>query len=76
MSWREDVKFGICRVTRLFLGSANGGLGTELVYTGEGTPEANVVAPIGSIYLRTDGGASTTLYVKESGTGDTGWVAK
>jgi hypothetical protein len=43
---------------------------------GEGDPEAAVVAPVGSIFLRTDGGAGTTLYVKESGAGDTGWVAK
>lgn len=44
--------------------------------SGTGTPEASVTAPVGSIYTRTDGGASTTLYVKESGTGNTGWVAK
>lgn len=41
-----------------------------------GTPEAQITAPIGSIARRTDGGASTTLYVKESGAGNTGWVAK
>jgi hypothetical protein len=46
------------------------------VYTGAGTPESSIVAGVGSMYLRTDGGASTTLYIKESGTGDTGWVAK
>jgi len=29
------------------------------------------------LYARTDGGANTTLYVKESGDNtDTGWVAK
>lgn len=43
---------------------------------GSGTPEGAVTAPVGWLYLRTDGGASTTLYVKESGTGNTGWVAK
>lgn len=43
---------------------------------GAGSPEGAVTAPIGSIYSRTDGGASTTMYVKESGTGNTGWVAK
>jgi hypothetical protein len=43
---------------------------------GAGTPEGAVVAPVGSLYSRTNGGASTTLYVKESGTGNTGWVAK
>lgn len=43
---------------------------------GAGTPEGAVIAPIGTLYLRTDGGANTTLYVKQSGTGNTGWVAK
>lgn len=45
-------------------------------YSGSGSPEGSVTARIGSIYQRSDGGASTTLYVKESGTGNTGWVAK
>ena len=44
--------------------------------SGTGTPEAVVVAPVGTLFRRTDGGASTTLYVKESGTGNTGWVPK
>ena len=44
--------------------------------TGTGTPEGSVTAPVGSLYSRTDGGADTTLYVKESGTGNTGWAAK
>ena len=35
-----------------------------------------VGAVVGSMYTRKDGGAGTTLYVKESGTGNTGWVAK
>lgn len=46
------------------------------VIQGYGTPENNISAGIGSIYMRLDGGASTSLYVKESGTSDTGWVAK
>lgn len=46
------------------------------IYTGTGTPEGAITADVGSLFLRTDGGASTTLYVKESGTGNTGWVAK
>jgi hypothetical protein len=45
-------------------------------YKGAGSPEGAVTAPAGAIYQRTDGGASTTLYVKQSGTGNTGWVAK
>lgn len=43
---------------------------------GAATPEGAITAPVGAIFLRTDGGAATTLYVKESGTGNTGWVGK
>lgn len=46
------------------------------IMTGQGTPEGAVTAPVGSLYLRTDGGSNTTLYVKQSGTGNTGWGAK
>jgi hypothetical protein len=46
------------------------------IFTGAGTPESVVAAPVGSLYLRTDGSTSTTLYVKTSGTGNTGWTAK
>lgn len=41
-----------------------------------GSPEGTFAAPVGSLYMRTDGGAGTTLYVKQSGTGNTGWVGK
>jgi hypothetical protein len=43
---------------------------------GAGSPEGVIVAPVGSLYSRTDGGAATSLYVKESGASNTGWVAK
>lgn len=46
------------------------------IYSGYGSPLNVVAAPVGSLYLRQDGGASTTLYVKETGTGNTGWTAK
>ena len=44
--------------------------------SGAGTPEGSVAAPVGSTYRRTDGGSGTAFYVKESGTGNTGWVAQ
>jgi hypothetical protein len=47
-----------------------------LIVTCVGSPEGAVTAPPGSIALRTNGGAGTGHYVKESGTGNTGWVAK
>lgn len=47
------------------------------VRIGNGSPEGAVTASKGVLYLRQDGGAGTTLYVKESGTNtNTGWVAK
>lgn len=46
------------------------------IITGTGSPEGVVAAPVSSHYHRTDGGAGTSFYVKESGTGNTGWVAK
>ena len=42
-----------------------------------GTPESQIYGNVGDLCLRTDGGAGTTLYVKESGANtNTGWVAK
>jgi hypothetical protein len=47
-----------------------------IILSGAGTPEGAVTANVGSLFLRNDGGAGTTFYVKESGTGNTGWAAK
>lgn len=44
--------------------------------TGTATPEGAVVGAVGDLFLRRDGSTSTTLYVKTSGTGNTGWTAK
>lgn len=52
--------------------SASGGF----VLRGSGTPEGAVTAAVGTLFLRSDGGAGTTLYVKESGSGNTGWIGK
>ena len=52
------------------------GAGTAIWTSGTGSPNGAVTAPVGSLFTRTDGGAGTTLYVKESGAGNTGWVAK
>ena len=49
---------------------------TSRIVGGAGSPEGAITAPVGSMFLRTDGGANTTLYIKETGTGNTGWAAK
>jgi len=53
---------------------------TGLSYTAglgiSGSPEGVVTAPPGSTVFDLTGGAGTTLFVKESGTGNTGWTGK
>jgi len=47
------------------------------IFHGFGSPETNVVGGVGSIYLRKDGGANTSIYIKESGGGTaSGWQPK
>ena len=46
------------------------------IIEGAGPPEGFVTAKVGTIYRRTDGSTGSTLYVKESGAGNTGWAAK
>ena len=54
-----------------------GAAGDAGVYSGTGSPEGVVAAAVGSLYTNRSGGASTTLYVKTSGTNTaTGWTAK
>jgi hypothetical protein len=55
--------------------SINASGGPKLL-SGTGSPEGVTTAPVGSVYVNVSGGASTTFYVKESGVGNTGWVAK
>jgi hypothetical protein len=43
---------------------------------GSGTPEGAIESAVGGEYMQTDGGAGTSGYRKESGTGNTGWVGK
>lgn len=52
------------------------GAGLAKWTSGAGSPEGAITAVVGSMYTNTTGGAGTTLYVKETGTGNTGWVAK
>jgi hypothetical protein len=50
-------------------------LDTIQILKGAGSPEGSITAPKGSLYLNLSGGAGTSYYVKESGSGNTGWVA-
>ncbi len=59
-----------------FFSSVAKALGGLNVFQGTGDPEGAVIAPVGSLFLRYDGGSGSTLYVKEANTDATGWVAK
>jgi hypothetical protein len=43
------------------------------IQTGNNSPQGVITAPVGSLFLRQNGGASSTLYVKLSGAGNVGW---
>jgi len=62
------------RISELYSRQVNIGDGTVFTTSGSGSPEGVVTAEKGSIYTRTDGDVGTTLYTKESGSGNTGWV--
>jgi hypothetical protein len=51
-------------------------LGSVTIRAGVGSPEGIVIGSVGDLFLRSDGGQGTVFYVKESGIGNTGWVAK
>ena len=59
----------------VFYREAGGGTAPARIIC-RGSPEAIVAAPVGSMAVRIDGAAGTTLYLKETGAGNTGWVAK
>jgi hypothetical protein len=46
------------------------------ILTGAGSPAGVVSCSTRCLFLRTDGGPNTTLYVNETGGGTSGWVAK
>lgn len=71
-----DIGAVSTRVRNVYAGFYRFASASNGIYNGTGSPEGVVTADKGSMYLRTDGGANTTLYIKESGTGNTGWVAK
>lgn len=84
LSWRAnaddatDLGSPSFRFARVFGRSFHPGSGiaTRFWTSGAGSPEGAVSAAVGSLYTQTNGGAGTTLWVKESGTGPTGWVGK
>jgi hypothetical protein len=61
--------------TTTFSGPLRVGTSGPTIQSGTGDPNGSVSAAAGSIFLRTDGGAGSTMYVRETGTA-TNWTAK
>jgi hypothetical protein len=79
-NWADDP-IGATPITAAKLNHMEAGIAAASVNNGKilwgaGSPEAAVIAPVGTLFLRADGGVGTTLYVKEVGVGNTGWAAK
>lgn len=69
-SVRIDTFTGIGRYSSLYFNPQ------VSMTTGTGSPEGVLTASPGALYLNLSGGAGTTLYVKQTGTGNTGWAGK
>ncbi len=78
--WANAIAWSADETGRFWLGTPTTGTGTPILFGG-GDPNGAHAAPQGAIFLRNDGGSTTTLYVKESGGTtlpgtNTGWVGK
>lgn len=55
--------------------TSSGTLNDRGLYANNASPEGAVTAETGSLFAKTNGGAGQTLWVKEAGSGNTGWKA-
>lgn len=74
-TWRLGNHPTLNRPT-LFASDGTSANGNQIIWAA-GDPNGSVTGRVGDMFLRTDGGAGTVFYVKESGNGtNTGWVGK
>ena len=71
----EIISVDVIDITTGIL-AGSGQVTVSLLSSGVGSPEGSKVGVVGSMYTDTAGGPGTTLYIKELGSGSTGWVAK
>jgi len=83
MSYDPDTDVGLAArppgltIPYIQMPYADGDTRAPRIYWYTGSPETVVTGRIGDMFLRTDGGAGTTLYIKETGADtNTGWAAK
>lgn len=65
------------RQSELWVKKLRIGNGANVIVANNGSPESAIVGFIGDIDIRPDGGAGTTINIKESNNGlNIGWVGK
>lgn len=72
---RSMVSLSTTTYTSIASGTPDFSVYEDGVLTVSGTPEGAVTATVGKVAVRRDATAGNALYVKESGTGNTGWRA-
>ena len=75
LSGANRVAFDVNKPNGILTLAISGNIVGDNVKVGTGSPEGSVVGKVGDVYQRKDGGTNTTLYIKESGSGNTGWTA-
>jgi len=75
LSGANRVAFDVNKPNGILTLAISGNIVGDNVKVGTGSPEGSVVGKVGDVYQRKDGSTNTTLYIKESGSGNTGWTA-
>jgi len=73
ISGANRISFDVTKPNGVITLGVSGNLISNNIVVGTGSPEGVVSGPVGAIYQRQDGSTGTTLYTKESGSGNTGW---
>ncbi len=71
----QTVGTSVNRYLKGWFGQSGIDIGGIQISSGSGSPEGVLTDPVGSFYFRTNGAAGTVIYAKETGVGNTGWVA-
>ena len=75
--WVDAYPEGLAIASNFSNGILIGGSSPAAIYSGDGSPEGVVTAPLGSLYLNvTSSVTSDRLWVKENSGVNTGWVSK
>ena len=75
--WVDAYPEGLAIASNFSNGILIGGSSPAAIYSGDGSPEGVVTAPLGSLYLNvTSSATSDRLWVKENSGVNTGWVSK